>query len=149
LVGSETAPQWDHRGHFFAAAAEAMRRILVDNARRKRALKRGGPTAARQEFDADRIALPEPADDLAALSESLDRFAAKEPQKAELVKLRYFAGMTLAEAGELLGISRSTADAWWRYSRAWLHRDLSDARTTGEPPKKSPGESGASDSISA
>ena len=121
--------QWHNRGHFFAAAAEAMRRILVENARRKGALKRGGGRAKsrREELDADRIAAPQPVDDLIALDEALNRLAEIDQGKADLVKLRYFAGMTLPEAAEVLGIARSTADAWWRYARAWLHQEIAGA----------------------
>jgi RNA polymerase sigma factor (TIGR02999 family) len=113
--------QFEHRGHFFAAAAEAMRRILVESARRKRAAKHGGGLDRR---DADElpIAAPEPQEDLIALDEALDRFAALEPQKAELVKLRYFAGLTIEQAAEALGISTATAKRYWAYSRAWLYR---------------------------
>lgn len=115
---------FDHRGHFFAAAAEAMRRILVEAARRKRAAKHGG---ALRRHDADElpIAVPEPAEDLVALDEALDRFAAIEPQKAELVKLRYFAGLTVEEAADALGISPATAKRHWTYSRAWLFQAIS------------------------
>src|SRR5205807_2110435 len=97
-------------------------------ARRKGALKRGGSGAAkskREDLDADRIAAPQRIDDLIALDEALNRLAEIDPNKAELVKLRYFAGLTLPEAAEVLGIARSTADAWWRYARAWLHRHIS------------------------
>jgi RNA polymerase sigma factor (TIGR02999 family) len=120
LVGDQ---HFDHRGHFFAAAAEAMRRILVENARRKNAAKRGGE-AKRDELDPDAIAAPEPADDLLALNDALDQLAAKDPQKAELVKLRYFAGLTADEAAGVLGISPSTADRLWHYARAWLKRAM-------------------------
>jgi RNA polymerase sigma factor (TIGR02999 family) len=118
-------PRWDHRGHFFAAAAEAMRRILVDNARRKRAEKHGGGLNRHDAAEVP-IAAPEPAEDLVALDEALDRFAAIEPQKAELVKLRYFAGLTIEEAAETLGVSPATAKRHWTYSRAWLFQALSE-----------------------
>jgi RNA polymerase sigma factor (TIGR02999 family) len=113
-------------GHFFAAAAEAMRRILVEQARRKKSLKRGGGLA-RQELDPDRVAAPEASDDLLALDEALARLAAGEPQIAELVNLRYFAGMTIPEAAKVLGVAPRTADAWWAYARAWLRMELQDA----------------------
>jgi RNA polymerase sigma factor (TIGR02999 family) len=120
LVGDQ---HFDHRGHFFAAAAEAMRRILVENARRKKAAKRGGE-AKRDELDPNAIAAPEPADDLLALNDALDLLAAKDSQKADLVKLRYFAGLTANEAAGVLGISPSTADRQWHYARAWLKRAM-------------------------
>lgn len=127
LVGSRenqpSKPHWDGRGHFFAAAAEAMRRILVDNARRKRTRKHGGELR-RQEVDEVQLAMPEPVEDLLALDEALDKLAAREPLKAELVKLRYFAGMTIEEAADLLGISPATAKRYWTYSRAWLYREI-------------------------
>lgn len=123
----EPEQRWDSRSHFFAAAAEAMRRILVDNARRKRRLKRGGD---RERLDLDDIeaASPTPAADLLAVDEALERLAAEDPQKAELVKLRYFAGLSVEEAGHCLGISRATADRHWAYARAWLFERLSPKR---------------------
>jgi RNA polymerase sigma factor (TIGR02999 family) len=123
LVGSEEGQHWDSRGHFFAAAAEAMRRILVDNARRKRSLKRGG-NQARQSFNPDSLAAPEIADDLLDLDEALNKLAALEPQIAELVKLRYFAGLTIPQVAEALGVSPRTADSYWAYARAWLLKEL-------------------------
>jgi RNA polymerase sigma factor (TIGR02999 family) len=128
LVGPEgdgTAPQFDNRGHFFGAAAEAMRRILVDNARRKRTFKHGGHLA-RQPLDAVTPPAPPLRHDLLALDEALTELAAKDQAKAELVKLRYFAGLTLEEAGRALGISPATADRWWAYARAWLHARITD-----------------------
>jgi RNA polymerase sigma factor (TIGR02999 family) len=121
LVGDQ---QFDGRGHFFGAAAEAVRRILVESARRKKAAKRGGGRQ-REELDADRIAAPEPAADLLALDEALDRLAAKDSLKADLVKLRYFAGLTADQAAGALGISPSAADRHWTYARAWLRRAMS------------------------
>ena len=121
---SGRVPEFDHRGHFFAAAAEAMRRILVDHARRKRADKRGGGMT-RHAADELPIAVPEPADDLIALDAALDRFAEIEPLKAELVKLRHFAGLTIDDAADALGISPATAKRHWAYSRAWLFREIS------------------------
>jgi RNA polymerase sigma factor (TIGR02999 family) len=131
LIGPADAERWENRGHFFGAAAEAMRRILVESARRKGTLKRGAKSR-REDLDADRIAVPEKVDDLIALDEALDRLAETDARKAELVKLRYFAGMTLPEAAEVLGIAKSTADAWWRYARAWLFRHVSGGE--GSPP---------------
>jgi len=119
LVDGDQAPHWDGRGHFFAAAAEAMRRILVDNARRKRSRKHGGGLS-RQELDSGLIAAPQADDYLLALDEALTRLATTEPQVAELVKLRYFAGLTLPQAAAQLGIAPRTADAWWSYARAWF-----------------------------
>jgi RNA polymerase sigma factor (TIGR02999 family) len=123
LVGTAEEPRWEGRGHFFAAAAEAMRRILVENARRKKSLKRGGDRE-RREIDPDRLALPEVSEDLLALDESLGRLAQADPQAAELVRLRYFAGLTVKQAADVLGISPRTADSWWAYARAWLLADL-------------------------
>jgi RNA polymerase sigma factor (TIGR02999 family) len=110
LVGDAPGQPWDNRGHFFAAAAEAMRRILVENARRKRGLKYGGDRR-RQPLAPDDIAAPEAADDLLALDEALTRLAATEPRVAELVKLRYFTGLTVPQAAAQLQISPRTADA--------------------------------------
>jgi RNA polymerase sigma factor (TIGR02999 family) len=127
LVDRECAQRWDSRGHFFAAAAEAMRRILVEQARRKSRLKRGAGYR-RTSIEAVEIAAPEMADDLLALDEALVRLADEHPQKAELVKLRYFAGLTVAEAAQALGISKTTAERYWTYARAWLFRDLGRQR---------------------
>jgi RNA polymerase sigma factor (TIGR02999 family) len=131
LVGKENEQHWDSRGHFFAAAAEAMRRILVENVRRKRSLKRGG-SRAREEFDEVQLAAPEPAEDLLALDEALDKLASKDPIKAELVKLRYFAGMTIEEAAATLGISNATAKRYWTYTRTWLYQEIMGDQ--GKPP---------------
>jgi RNA polymerase sigma factor (TIGR02999 family) len=128
LVGKGDEPHWDGRGHFFAAAAEAMRRILVENARHKRSLKRGGDRV-RRECDEAMLAAPEPVEDLLALDEALDKLAKKDPQKAELVKLRYFAGMTIEEAATVLRISAATAKRHWAYTRAWLYQEIA-----GTPP---------------
>ena len=116
---------WYGRGHFFSAAAEAMRRILVENARQKRCLKHGGGRR-RQPLDPDGVAAPEAADDLLALDEALTGLAAADPQVAELVKLRYFAGLTIPQAAAQLQISRRTADAWWSYARAWFQAALQE-----------------------
>ena len=123
LVGAEGSRGWDSRGHFFAAAAEAMRRILVDNARRKRAEKRGG-RLERQAVDDIDIAAPAPSDDLLALDEALARLEAKDPVKAQLVKLRYFAGLSEEDAARALGVSRATVQRHWRYAKAWLFDEL-------------------------
>lgn len=119
---------FETKGHFFAAAAEAMRRILVEAARRRNALKRGGGDIARDDRDVNAIAAPVPDDDLLALHEALDLFATVDPAKAELVKLRYFAGLTADEAAEILGISPSTADRNWVYARAWLRRAMDEQK---------------------
>src|SRR5438093_5861617 len=121
LVGPADAACWDNRGHFFAAAAEAMRRILVDHARRKAAARHGGGLS-RLELDPDLAAVPEPREDLLALDEALDRLAAEDPLKADLVKLRYFGGLTLPEAAAALGLSERTAGRHWAFARAWLRR---------------------------
>jgi RNA polymerase sigma factor (TIGR02999 family) len=134
LVDCEKVQRWDSRGHFFAVAAEAMRRILVDNARRKRALKRGGGQA-RQAVDEAEIAAPMPSEDLLALDEALSQLTVADPQAAELVKLRYFSGLTVKQAAEVLGISPRTADFLWTYARAWLWE-----RIQGEDSKTRPGE---------
>ena len=134
LVGADKDQHWNSRGHFFAAAAEAMRRLLVENARRKGRLKRGGDRQ-RRDVHFQEPALESPDTDILAVDEALSQLAAAHPEKAELVKLRYFAGMTLPEAAEVLGVARSTADAWWRYARAWLHRHISGSEP---PPKDNP-----------
>lgn len=121
LVGTADGPHWDHRGHFFAAAAEAMRRILVDRARRKNAVRHGGEHI-RLELEPDLAALPEPREDLLALDEALTRLAIEDPVKAELVQLRYFGGLTLPEAAAALGLSERTAGRHWAFARAWLRR---------------------------
>lgn len=118
LVDSRSQ-SWQNRAHFFGAAAEAMRRILIARARRRKTQRRG---AGADHLDADELELaaPAPDDQLLALNEALDRFAALEPQQAELVKLRYFVGLKIPEAAEILGISEATAKRWWTYARAWL-----------------------------
>jgi RNA polymerase sigma factor (TIGR02999 family) len=123
LVGKDDAGNWNSRGHFFAAAAEAMRRILVENARRKRTLKQGGDLV-RQEFDAALLAAPDVHEDLEALDEALRMLAEQDSVKARLVELRYFAGLTNAEAATALGISTATAERYWNYARAWLRRKI-------------------------
>jgi RNA polymerase sigma factor (TIGR02999 family) len=126
LAGRGGEKDWDHRGHFFAAAAEAMRRILIDNARRKRRPKHGGD---RRRFSGE-VAAPGPGmspEDLLDLDEALQKFAREEPGKAELVKLRFFAGLTMPEAAEVLGVSLATAERHWTYARTWLYAELADA----------------------
>jgi RNA polymerase sigma factor (TIGR02999 family) len=125
LVGTDQPRDWNGRGHFFAAAAEAMRRILVEAARRKRGPKRGGHLK-RRDLPPDHPADEDDSDRLLALDEALERLAALEPRTAEVVKLRYFAGLTVAEAAAALGISPRTADADWAYARAWLVTALRD-----------------------
>jgi RNA polymerase sigma factor (TIGR02999 family) len=120
LVGGETPQRWDSRGHFCAAAAQAMRRILVENARRKRRERHGGGRR-REQADLDALPAGRPATGLLALHEALEQFAAHDPLKARLVELRFFAGLTLKQAARCLGISLSTADRAWRYARAWLY----------------------------
>jgi RNA polymerase sigma factor (TIGR02999 family) len=125
LVGGEKSPNWDSRGHFFAAAAEAMRRILVENVRRKKSKKHGG-AGERVPLDQIEIALPPPDDDLLALDDALTRLAANRPAVAELVKLRFFVGMTMDEAAQALGISPATSYRQWNYARAWLFRAVAE-----------------------
>ncbi len=123
LVGTEEAQQWTSRGHFFAAAAEAMRRILVENARRKMRLKHGGGLQ-RHDLNVLDLASPRTPDELVALSEALDRLAVTNAGAAELVKLRYFAGLTNEEAAAVVGVSTRKADQIWAYARAWLLENL-------------------------
>jgi RNA polymerase sigma factor (TIGR02999 family) len=123
LVGTEDAKQWQGRGHFFAAAAESMRRILVDQARRKKRLKHGGDRR-RLELDDELIATPQRRDDLLALDAALDKLKQVDGSAAELVQLRYFAGLTVASAAEVMDISISSAERLWRYARAWLHQEI-------------------------
>jgi RNA polymerase sigma factor (TIGR02999 family) len=123
LVDTEKAQHWNSRGHFFAAAAEAMRRILVDNARRKRTNKHGGDRQ-RCDLDAEALVAPEPNVDLLALDAALNRLAEHDPLKARLVELRYFAGLSGDQAAATLGMSASSADRLWVYTRAWLRREL-------------------------
>jgi len=124
LVEAAEEQKWNHRGHFFAAAAEAMRRILVEKARRKQRVKHGGEHH-RVEIDDECLVCAVPSDQLLALDEALERFGLEEPAKAQLVKLRFFAGLSIAEAAEVLGISRATASRHWTYARAWLYHAIS------------------------
>ena len=123
LVGDEPRTQWEHRGHFFAVAAEAMRRILVENARRKHRLRHGGEYQRVELAEAD-VVITGPADDVLALDEALQQFEHDQPRKAALVKLRYFAGLSEDDAAAALGISRATASRWWAFARAWLFERL-------------------------
>jgi RNA polymerase sigma factor (TIGR02999 family) len=125
LVGVEGSQSWNNRGHFFSAAAEAMRRILVDSARRKASAKHGGEFA-RVDLAEGELASPDREIDLTALDEAIDNLAARDARKAELVKLRFFAGLTISQAAAALGISESTADADWAYAKAWLRLQLAD-----------------------
>ena len=122
LIGPDS-PCWNSQGHFFSAAAEAMRRILIENARRKRTEKHGGDL---KRVELDGVDAPEdaPSQDVLAVDEALSRLAAEDPTKAELVKLRYFGGLSVEDAGRVLGISRATADRYWAYARVWLYSEL-------------------------
>jgi RNA polymerase sigma factor (TIGR02999 family) len=135
LVGDPKGGDWDGRGHFFAAAAEAMRRILVESARRKRRLKRGG---GRARLDlgaaAEPVAVPEVREDLLALDEALTRLAAADPQAARLVELRYFGGLPVPEAARALGVSPRTADRLWAFARVWLLREVGGDAPDGPRP---------------
>jgi RNA polymerase sigma factor (TIGR02999 family) len=122
LVGSHDQ-QWSGRGHFFAAAAEAMRRILIDNARRKNRLRRG-QGLARVDLDRVDVAIHSDEDTLVRVDDALRKLANEDPVKAELVKLRFFIGLSIAEAGQALGLSESTAKRYWAYARAWLYEEL-------------------------
>jgi RNA polymerase sigma factor (TIGR02999 family) len=130
LVEPETGRHWNGRAHFFRAAAEAMQRILVDRARRKQSQKRGGPWK-RVELEAAADVAEDPSDDVVAINDALELFARHDPVKADLVKLRYFAGLSVEEAAHLLGISRATADRYWRYARTWLYCALTRRSTPG------------------
>jgi RNA polymerase sigma factor (TIGR02999 family) len=137
LVGSGDDHHFSHRGHFFAAAAEAMRRILVENARRKRSAKHGGGLV-RHDLDHIQLSAPEFDGDLEALDEALNRLTAKDPVKADLVKLRHFAGLTIDEAAQALGISMTTANRYWAYARAWLHQEIISDRPAAQHDPRPP-----------
>jgi len=122
LVGNQNQ-QWNGRAHFFGAAAEAMRRILVENGRRKRAARHGGGQAKLDIHELE-LAAPAKEDELLAVNDAIEKLAARDKQKAELVKLRYFVGLTTEEAAEVLGVSIPTADRWWNFSRAWLFEEI-------------------------
>jgi RNA polymerase sigma factor (TIGR02999 family) len=131
LVGPDNTNRWDNRGHFFAAAATAMRRILIERARQKQRLIHGGGRR-RQAMDPDLVAAPEPDEELLALDAALAKLAQRDPQKARLVELRYFAGLTGDQAAEILGISPSTADRHWVFARAWLRREVQGGKAREE-----------------
>jgi RNA polymerase sigma factor (TIGR02999 family) len=144
LVGDEANKCWAGRGHFFAAAATAMRRILIERARRKRRRIHGGDFK-RRELHPDIVAAAEPDEDLLALDTALIKLAERDPVKARLVELRYFAGLTGEEAARILGVSARTADRYWVYARAWLRREMDGARpdeNLAKPP-------GAGDALSS
>jgi RNA polymerase sigma factor (TIGR02999 family) len=136
LIGSES-PSWNGRGHFFSAAAEAMRRILIENARRRKTEKCGG-ALHRIDLDGVDVAESAPSEDVLALDEALSRLAAEDPTKAELVKLRFFGGLSVEDAGLVLGISRATADRYWAYARVWLYSELNEAGPRPGPSKTPP-----------
>jgi len=123
LVDVDKAQHWNSRGHFFAAAAEAMRRILVENARRKQRIKHGGEME-RVDIELGDMPTRMTSDELIALDDALEKLKQHDPVKAELVTLRYFAGMTIEQAAEILDISRVTAHRYWTYARAWLHQQI-------------------------
>ncbi len=129
-ISGDDERTWNGRQHFFSAAAEAMRRILVDRARRRQSAKRG---AGAEPLDVDELDIPAPADDdqLLAVNEALVKFAATDARKAELVKLRYFVGLTFEEAAEALGIAVPTAKQWWAYARAWLRVEMTQTGKSG------------------
>jgi RNA polymerase sigma factor (TIGR02999 family) len=131
LVGAGEEPRWDSRGHFFAAAAEAMRRILIDRARDRHRVKRGGGWR-RLRLDQIDLSLQDPPDDLLALDEALENLAREDPLCANLVKLRFFAGLTQEEAANALGIARRTADRYWAFARSWLFDALRQGDDTAE-----------------
>jgi RNA polymerase sigma factor (TIGR02999 family) len=126
LVDTQKVRHWNSRGHFFAAAAQAMRRILIENARRKRRSKHGGDME-RVEIELADLPTRMSSDELIALDEALEKLSQHDPVKAQLVTLRYFAGMTIEQAADLLNISRVTAHRYWTYARAWLHKEISGA----------------------
>ena len=130
LVDVEKAQHWDSRGHFFAAAAEAMRRILVESARRRKRAKHGGDRE-RVEIEMDRLPTSMSSEELVALDEALEKLKDHDPVKAQLVTLRYFGGLTIEQASEVLNISRVTAHRYWTYARAWLHRQMTGAARPG------------------
>jgi RNA polymerase sigma factor (TIGR02999 family) len=134
LVDVDQAQDWNSRGHFFAAAAEAMRRILVENARRRGRLKHGGTRVRTDFLDAD-LSIQSPPDEVLAIDEVLERLGAEDSHAAELVKLRYFAGLSVEEAAEALGLSRATAYRHWTYARAWVRCEVLDEGESPGPTK--------------
>ncbi len=135
LVGEDEQQKWDGRAHFFAAAAEAMRRILVENARRKKRLKHGGGRC-RVNLDAAAVVAEETFEDLEALDDALSKLAAEDALKAELVKLRFFAGLTMPEIARVLKISLATAERHWTYARTWLFAELKGRDSSENPQEK-------------
>lgn len=133
LIQNQGAGQWSSKGHFFGAAAEAMRRILVEQARRKKS-RRGGGHVHRCELEDVEIAAPEPSADILAVNDALERLEQMDHVAAKLVKLRYFTGLTIPQAAEVLGVSRATAERYWAYARAWLHTELKQAHTDAQGP---------------
>jgi RNA polymerase sigma factor (TIGR02999 family) len=131
LVGEQAGANWANRGHFFAAAAEAMRRILVENVRHKRRLKHGGKFV-RQDLDEAELLSPEPSEDLLALDEALTQLATEDRATAQLVQLRYFGGLSMPEAAEILGVSLRTAERLWSYARVWLQRQIQGSRPNND-----------------
>ncbi len=139
LVDTDRAQNWNSRGHFFAAAAEAMRRILVEQARRKSRIRHGG---GRQRVELDEgcsLVEPPPDDDVIALDEALTRLTALDPKRAELVKLRFFGGLSMPRAAAILGISLATAERYWAFARAWLFAEVSGEPAPDVGPNNSPG----------
>jgi RNA polymerase sigma factor (TIGR02999 family) len=132
LVDTDEAQHWGSRGHFFAAAAEAMRRILIENARRKKRRKRGGDVQ-RVQLDPAQLSYLSPAEDILAIDDALACLAAEDPQAAQLVKLRFYAGLSVEEAAQMVGLARSTAYEHWAYARAWLHRRLQGTDESAGP----------------
>jgi RNA polymerase sigma factor (TIGR02999 family) len=138
LVDTEKVQSWENRGHFFSAAAEAMRRILIENARRKQAVKHGGKFSRRSLDELD-ITSETPSEHLLALDDALAKLEAEEPVLAQLVKLRYFAGLSVDDAANALGISRATANRNWHYAKVWLYHEIYGSDETQGSPEKSPG----------
>ena len=131
LVNVDESQHWDSRGHFFAAAAESMRRILVENARRKNRIKRGGDLQRQEMFDVA-IETPEIHEDLIRLDDALNRLKKVDPRAVELVHLRYFVGVTIPDAAKMLGMSPRSADRLWAFARAWLHQEMGSAEAGTE-----------------
>jgi RNA polymerase sigma factor (TIGR02999 family) len=132
LVDAQQAQHWNSRGHFFAAAAEAMRRILIENARRKKRHKRGGDLQ-RVQLDPAQLSYLSPAEDILAVDDALACLAGEDLQAAQLVKLRFYAGLSVEEAAEMVGLARSTAYEHWAFARAWLHRRLHSSDSSTNP----------------